>query len=45
MPDSVTFINHATVLIQLGGFSILTDPIYARTISFVFPRLQKPGIP
>jgi L-ascorbate metabolism protein UlaG (beta-lactamase superfamily) len=45
MPNSITFINHATVLIQLGRFSILTDPIYARTISFIFPRLQRPGIP
>jgi len=44
MPNSITFINHATVLIQLGDLSILTDPNYARTISFVFPRLQKPGV-
>ena len=45
MPDSITLINHATVLIQLGGVRILTDPIYSWTISFMFPRMQKAGIP
>jgi L-ascorbate metabolism protein UlaG (beta-lactamase superfamily) len=45
MSDSITLINHASVLIQLGGVNILTDPIYSRTISFMFPRLQKAGIP
>ena len=45
MPDCITFVNHATVLIQLGELTVLTDPIYARTVSFLFPRLQKPGVP
>jgi L-ascorbate metabolism protein UlaG (beta-lactamase superfamily) len=45
MSDSITLINHATVLIQLGGMNILTDPVYSRTISFIFPRLQKAGLP
>jgi L-ascorbate metabolism protein UlaG (beta-lactamase superfamily) len=45
MPDSITLINHATVLIQLGGINILTDPIYSWTISYMFPRMQKAGIP
>ena len=45
MPDSITLINHATVLIQLGGVNVLTDPIYSRTVSFMFPRMQKAGIP
>ena len=44
MPDSITLINHATVLIQLGGINILTDPIYSLTVSYLFPRMQKPGI-
>lgn len=43
MPNSVTFINHATALIQLGGMNILTDPIYSRTVSYLFPRLKRPG--
>jgi len=45
MTDSITLINHATVLIQLGGISFLTDPIYSLTVSYLFPRMQKPGIP
>lgn len=44
MAGTVTVINHATVLIQLDGVNILTDPIYSRTVSFLFPRLQRPGI-
>lgn len=44
MASAVTIINHATVLIQLDGVNILTDPIYSRTVSFLFPRLQRPGI-
>ncbi len=44
MAGTVTIINHATVLIQLNGVNILTDPIYSRTVSFLFPRLQRPGI-
>ncbi|MFS1523835.1 MBL fold metallo-hydrolase [Microbulbifer sp. 2304DJ12-6] len=44
----ITFINHATFLIQSGGFNILTDPVFSeRTspFSFVGPkRVHKPGI-
>ncbi|MDP2885731.1 MAG: MBL fold metallo-hydrolase [Ignavibacteria bacterium] len=45
MADCITLINHATVLIQLGGINILTDPIYSLTVSYLFPRMQKAGIP
>ncbi len=45
MDTRITLINHATVLIQLGGINILTDPIYSWTVSYLFPRMQKPGIP
>jgi len=44
MAGIVTVINHASVLIQLDGVNVLTDPIYSRTVSFLFPRLQRPGI-
>jgi len=44
MAGTVTIVNHASVLIQLDGVNILTDPIYSRTVSFLFPRLQRPGI-
>lgn len=44
----VTFINHATTLIQLDGVNILTDPIYvarASPFDFVGPhRVRPPGI-
>jgi L-ascorbate metabolism protein UlaG (beta-lactamase superfamily) len=44
----VTFVNHATVLIQLDGINILTDPIWserASPFSFAGPkRVRPPGI-
>ena len=30
---SVTFINHATFLIQVDGINILTDPVYSERVS------------
>jgi len=45
----VTFINHASFLIQLPGLNILTDPIYSDRMSpfsFLGPkRIRSPGIP
>ncbi|AKQ63343.1 Outer membrane protein romA [Myxococcus hansupus] len=44
----VTFINHATVLIQADGLNVLTDPIYSdrpSPVPFVGPkRVRPPGI-
>ncbi|WP_299939594.1 MBL fold metallo-hydrolase [uncultured Microbulbifer sp.] len=44
----ITFVNHATFLIQVGGFNILTDPVFSeRTspVSFIGPkRVHNPGI-
>ncbi|WP_143959781.1 MBL fold metallo-hydrolase [Litoribacter populi] len=44
----ITFINHASLLIQGGKVNILTDPIWserASPISFAGPeRLRKPGV-
>lgn len=44
----VTFINHATTLIQVDGVNVLTDPIYAERASpFAFAgpkRVRPPGI-
>jgi L-ascorbate metabolism protein UlaG (beta-lactamase superfamily) len=45
MNSRITFINHATVLIQINGVNIITDPIYSSSVGWVAPRLQKPGIP
>lgn len=44
----VTYINHATVLIQMSGLNILTDPIWSHRVSpvkWAGPRRhRKPGI-
>ncbi|MBX3618371.1 MAG: MBL fold metallo-hydrolase [Rhizobacter sp.] len=48
MQPAVTWIGHATVLAQLGGLSLLTDPIFSMRASpsaFVGPkRHQPPGV-
>lgn len=45
---SVTFINHATFLIQVDGYNILTDPIYSERASpfqWAGPkRVHAPGV-
>ncbi len=44
----ITFVNHATTLIQLDGVNILTDPIWSERVSPVSflgpPRHKPPGI-
>ena len=44
----VTFVNHATTLVQMDGLNLLTDPIYAERASpfgWVGPeRVRPPGI-
>ncbi len=39
----VTWIGHATVLIQINNVNILTDPVFGQVYTF-FPRLTSPGI-
>lgn len=44
----VTFVNHATTLVQIDGLNILTDPVWSdrvSPVSFVGPtRVRPPGI-
>ena len=44
----VTFVGHATVLVQAGGLNILTDPVWSQRVSpvsFAGPkRVSDPGI-
>ena len=48
MLPAVTWIGHATVLLQMGGLNLLTDPIFserASPVSFAGPkRAQPPGV-
>jgi N-acyl-phosphatidylethanolamine-hydrolysing phospholipase D len=45
---AITWIGHATMLVQMGGLNILTDPVFserASPVKFVGPkRYQAPGI-
>lgn len=49
-PDqlTVTLVNHSTVLLSVGGFNVLTDPIWsqrASPFSFMGPkRVRNPGL-
>ena len=41
----VTFVNHSTVLIQMDGVNVLTDPVWSRRVSpfsFAGPRRHRP---
>ena len=40
---SVTWIGHATLLVQIDGLSILTDPMFAPRM-FTIKRLAPPGV-
>ena len=45
MVPAVTWIGHATALVQSGGLNVLTDPVFSERVSplsFVGPRRQQP---
>ncbi len=42
---AVTWIGHASYVLQIGGLTILTDPVWSRKIPGVKPRLTPPGVP
>jgi N-acyl-phosphatidylethanolamine-hydrolysing phospholipase D len=41
---SLTWIGHATVLLQSGGLNVLTDPHFGEDTGAIFPRLEPPGV-
>jgi L-ascorbate metabolism protein UlaG (beta-lactamase superfamily) len=40
----VTYIGHATLLIELGGTRLLTDPHFGTRLGRFLPRVSRPGI-
>src|SRR4030081_969915 len=40
----VTYIGHATLLIEVGGKRLLTDPNFDSTLGKFLPRVSAPGI-
>jgi L-ascorbate metabolism protein UlaG (beta-lactamase superfamily) len=40
----VTWVGHATYVIQIGGLTVLTDPVWSRKIPGVRPRLTPVGV-
>jgi L-ascorbate metabolism protein UlaG (beta-lactamase superfamily) len=40
----ITYIGHATLLIEIGGARILTDPNFEETLGGFLPRVSPPGI-
>ena len=41
---SVTWVGHATFVLQIGGLRVLTDPVWSRRIPGVRPRFVPPGV-
>ena len=41
----ITYIGHATLLIELGGQTFLTDPNFDPALGWFLPRVSPPGIP
>ena len=41
----ITYIGHATLLIEIGGQTFLTDPNFDPSLGRLLPRVSEPGIP
>ncbi|MDX6433480.1 MAG: hypothetical protein QOE54_5846 [Streptosporangiaceae bacterium] len=41
---AVTWVGHASYVVQIGGLVVLTDPVWSRRIPGVRPRLTPPGV-
>lgn len=43
-PLRITYIGHATLLLELGGRRVLTDPHFGKRLGGLLPRVSVPGI-
>lgn len=41
----ITYIGHATLLVEVGGVRVLTDPNFDPSLGGLLPRVSAPGIP
>ena len=44
MPDQLTYVGHTTLLVELGGVRILTDPVLCERIAHIRRRVPVPAI-
>ncbi|HEX5435661.1 MAG TPA: MBL fold metallo-hydrolase [Gemmatimonadaceae bacterium] len=44
IPLRVTYIGHATLLLEIGGVRVLTDPNFEPRLGGILPRVSAPGI-
>ena len=42
--DTLTWVGHASIVLQLDGYTILCDPVWSDTITRFLPRLSRPGL-
>src|ERR1700712_1131870 len=43
-PVRITYVGHATLLIEVGGVRFLTDPNFDPKLGKVLPRVSAPGV-
>jgi L-ascorbate metabolism protein UlaG (beta-lactamase superfamily) len=44
LPLRITYIGHATLLLELGGIRVLTDPHFGPKLGRFLPRVRAPGL-
>ncbi|MBA3943406.1 MAG: MBL fold metallo-hydrolase [Herpetosiphonaceae bacterium] len=42
--NTLTWIGHASIVLQLDGYTILCDPVWSNAITRFVPRLSQPGL-